>query len=240
MKVAVVVPWRDVGCRWRNAAWRWVHRRLVERYPDWPVVLGGDDPGRPFSRSRCIVAGAAATDADVLVVHDADVWFAGDLADYVDVFNGSGWAVPHWHLRRLTEPASAAVLDGAGLDVSLPLEQPAYKGNAAGTLLVVGRRLLFDVPPDPRFEGWGQEDDAWAAALTCLAGPPARGSEDLFHLWHPPQQRMNRVWGNPAGVALANRYSAVARDRDGMRGLVAEARRALAESKIVATTEISR
>lgn len=217
MSVAVVVPWRDNGCAYRYRNWEWVQEQFAVRYPDWPVVTGPSSEG-PFNRSEAILRGAASCDADVLVVHDADVWFDGDLDEVVErVAVGSGWAVPHWHLVRLSAAASAAVLDGATLSADLAVAERPYKGNATGTLLVIHRSLLFSVPPDVRFVGWGQEDEAWGAALETLYGRPARGPHDLYHLWHPEPQRMNRREGNREGVALRKQYDRANRDRRGMR-----------------------
>ncbi len=225
LKTAVVVPWRNAPDR--LPLWSFVKRRLEEQYPQWPVIETDCSPG-PFSRAECIVRGAQAADADVVVVTDADVILHGDLSDSVAaVMAGpAAWAVPHWHLRRLTAEASHAVMAGAPLSERLPLAEKAYKGNATGTLVVLRTDLLFAVPPDVRFRGWGQEDEAWAAALRLLAGEPWRGAADLFHLWHPPAERMSRVEGNPEGVRLRHRYDRVARSRPMMQALVDESKSA--------------
>ena len=224
MTVAVVVPWSDSGCDFRRRNWEWVRDRLGAEFPDWEVVVGESSPG-PFNRSEAILDGVARTDAEVLVVYDADVWFPRGLGDSVEqVVRHGGWAVPHWHLRRLSEDATEMVLRGEPFGPDLGLDQRPYKGNATGTLVVVERGLLWKVPPDVRFVGWGQEDEAWGAALERLAGKPWRGGSDLYHLWHPPQERMNRAEGNPAGVALRKRYDRTARNRAGMIALLAESR----------------
>lgn len=224
MSVAVVVPWSDNGCEYRRRNWEWVHARLTATFPDFEVVVGKSSPG-PFNRSEAILDGVARTDAAVLVVYDADVWFAGNLLDAVtQVERHGGWAVPHWHLLRLSEDATDMVLGGEALGPDLPLAQRPYKGNATGTLVVVERNLLWKVPPDVRFVGWGQEDEAWGAALERMVGKPWRGGSDLYHLWHPPQERMNRAEGNPDGVALRRQYDKNARNRAGIIRLLNESR----------------
>ena len=219
----MVVPWSDTGCVARRRNWEWVRAELGRAYPDWPVVVGGSS-GDEFSRAEALLRGAAACDADVLVMHDADVWLGGNLGESVQrVIEGAGWAVPHWHLLRLAEDSTADVLAGAPLDAGLGMAERPYKGNATGTLVVMQRSLLFSVPPDVRFRGWGQEDEAWGGALETLCGKPVRGSHDLFHLWHPEPVRMNRREGNLDGVALRRRYDRVVRDKRGMRRLADEA-----------------
>ena len=222
MTVSVLVPWRP-GCEYRERAFQFMRNRIARAHPSWELVVGECAPG-PFNRSAAILdaAGKASPGADVYVVHDADVFLEGDLAESVEAARSSGWAVPHKMLHRLADDASAAVL--AGVDWrGLPVAQKPYRGNEAGTLIVLTRDVLDLVSPDRRFVGWGQEDDAWALALRCLIGEPTRGSDDLVHLWHPPQERLNRRIGNQAGKALLSRYRRAASNPDAMRALIEEA-----------------
>jgi hypothetical protein len=78
---------------------------------------------------------------------------------------------------------------------------------------------------DHRFVGWGQEDQAWAIALKCLFGNPWRSQNGpLWHMWHPPQDRMSREKGSPSSWNLYRLYCRVAADRVGMSNLLAEPR----------------
>ncbi|MFZ4431576.1 MAG: hypothetical protein ACOYOQ_00115 [Microthrixaceae bacterium] len=221
MNAAVVIPWRP-GCPWREQSLEWVTERLETTY-GWPIVLGHCRDDLPFNRAEAILDGARRTDAEVIVVHDGDVWLDGDLEWTVSMAGRGHWAVPHYHLCRLTEEASGRVLGGEPLSPRLPLAQAPYRGNPTGTLVALHRDLLFDVPPDVRFVGWGQEDEAWWCALDVMVGRCHRGAADLYHLWHPPQKRMDRVRGNPEGVALMKRYGRAALNgREAMRDLIAE------------------
>lgn len=203
MKVAVVFPWRP-GCPYRERARQWVQRRYAELHPDWAQVLGSCNPDLPFNRSEAILDGARQADADVYVVADADVW-CPKVGRSIEPAFERGWITPQKRLHRLTEVASERMMAGE-TDGLRTME--IYSGHHAGTLVVVRADVLFDVPPDVRFVGWGQEDDAWRIALTELVAQPKRtdGGSDIFHLWHPPQERQNRIEGNPAGVALLRRY----------------------------------
>jgi len=203
VKVAVVFPWR-AGCPWRERARQWVQSRYTELHPEWVQVLGSCNPDQPFNRAEAILDGARRVDADVYVVADADVWcpkVGRSIAPALE----RGWATPQKKLHRLTDAASERLMAGE-TDGLRTIE--IYTGHHAGTLVVLRTDVLFDVPPDVRFVGWGQEDDAWRIALTELVAQPHRtgGGSDLFHLWHPPQERLNRIEGNPDGVALLRRY----------------------------------
>ena len=224
MTVSVVFPWRP-GCLWRERSFNWVRDRYAATHPSWEVVIG-ESPQGLFSRSAAILDGARRASGDVLVVADADVWC--DPADAVERVTETGWSVPHTLIHRLSEESSDLFMGGFPLD-ELELDQSnrqdrkPYRGNETGTLVVLAREVLFDVPPDPRFVGWGQEDNAWGAALNTLVGKSVRLGADLVHLWHPPQERQTRVVGNPEGQALWRRYQKAARRPEAMRALLAEA-----------------
>lgn len=226
MTTAVVIPFRG-GCAHRERSLEWVQARFRRHHPDWDVVIGSCSDG-PFNRSEAILDGARRTASSVIVATDGDVWCDG-IAAAVDAVRTACWAIPHWLIHRLSESSTDAVIAGADWR-SLPLskdnaqDRRPYRGHEAGTLIVLRRDVLEEVPPDRRFVGWGQEDDAWAMALRTLVGQPWRGDTDLVHLWHPPQPRQTRVVGNPHSFALARRYRAARSSPARMRALIEEAR----------------
>lgn len=225
MTVSVLVPWTP-GCPYREQAWTWVQARYAEYHPDWEIVTGTCSPG-PYNRSEAILAAADRSTGDVLVVADADVWVDPEPA--LGHLAASGWAIPHLLIHRLSEGSTVRVLRGEDwrgqpLSQDNPQDSKPYRGHETGTLVVLERQVLFDIPPDRRFVGWGGEDDAWAAALNTLAGKPWRGKDDLVHLWHPAQPRQSRVVGNPQSNALKRRYNNARRAPALMRDLIEEGR----------------
>jgi hypothetical protein len=99
-----------------------------------------------------------------------------------------------------------------------------HPGMMGGGIVVTTREVAENVPLDPRFKGWGQEDNSWAMALRCLAGPPRKGSADLIHLHHPAPERISRARGNPDGIELRSRYCSASKHPDRMAALIQEAR----------------
>lgn len=210
--VAVAVPWQP-GCPHREAAWAFVK-------PLWPwPVIEGTNSG-PWCKANAVMDALDRTDADIVVVADADVWADTTLAVEA-VAAGAGWAMPHRFVHRLTATATEQVL--AGGELGGDVEQKPYRGMAGGGIVVLRRCTALDVPLDPRFVGWGQEDKSWAAALSTFHGGPWRGSEPLWHLWHPPQARMSRTIGSRASEALWHRYRRAQHRPDAMRALLEEA-----------------
>lgn len=222
--VSVLVPFR-AGCPYRERAWAWVRACYEATHPDWELVEGSCADG-PYNRSEAILDAASRATGDTFVIADADVWCDPQLA--VEHAAWVGWAIPHLLIHRLSEVSTERVLAGAewhGLSLSTDNKQDSkpYRGHETGTLVVVRRDVLNEAPPDRRFVGWGQEDDAWARALNVLIGKPWRGSDDLVHLWHPPQPRRSRIVGTTESQILVRRYRA-ARRPEKMRALIEEAR----------------
>ncbi|MCI3240290.1 hypothetical protein [Streptomyces spinosisporus] len=219
MSVAILVPWRPDGGP-RQAVWEWSHRQWANWHPDCEIVTGACPDG-PWSKGAAVADALAQTDADVLVVADADVWCPTVLYAIEEVVSGRArWAMPHQNVRRLTEEATRSVLGGASLSGQPTAE--IHRGMPGGGIVVLDRQVLEGVPMDPQFQGWGQEDQAWALALETLAGPMWRGDSDLFHLWHPPAPRRSRSVGSAESLARYRRYQAASGQQAQMRALVAE------------------
>jgi hypothetical protein len=217
----VVVSWRP-GDPQREANLRWVLAKWATT--GWPVTLNGADDGHGWCRANDVTPMVEASDADVIVVADADVWCEGIFDAVTAVEQGTPWAVPHLMLCRLSEQATANVLDGAPPEHQDDFAERPYKGHPAGTLFVIRRGVYLDCPLDPRFVNWGNEDDALSLALDLLHGKHWRGSEPCWHLFHQPQSRRSRGVGNQANLQLYRRYKSARSNPERMRALVDEGR----------------
>jgi hypothetical protein len=233
-RIDVVIPYaptpeRDRVLRWVVAKWNANERvRNV-------IISRGDDPDAPWSKGRLVRDGVLSAETDIVAVADADCFVWSDWFELAASHVNSGahrWAVPHSRVARLTADATRSVLQG---DVSImngPFERvhPCHPGGGA---VILNRSCMVESGcfPDPRFIGWGQEDDAWGRALRVLHGVPWRPDTTvprLFHLWHPPAPRLSPGAGSVEGMALNDRY-VMAADRydsgggsDEMRRLVGE------------------
>lgn len=227
---AVLFPWSR-GCPHRDAAAAWVmHQWWAKHHPDIPQLTTGDAPqlvAGPWSKGLHLTQLLDEAPDGTLVISDVDVWTTPSAvqAALAAIHDGAPWAIPHRDVYRLTPNATKAVLED---DLFLQrvgdtdLEQPPYPGHPGGGIVILRRRDAFNVPLDPRFEGWGQEDDSWGLALTTILGQPWRGTAPLSHLWHPPQPRRTRAEGSRPGVALYRRYLAASHHPGAMRALLAE------------------
>ena len=215
-RVEVIIPYAGTD-RDRLRALVWVMERCNYRY----TVATGE---LPFNKACAFMPAVKRSKADIIVMHDADVWTEG-LEKAVDaVINGEEWAIPHWYVFRLSRDATSEYIREGRIG---ELARPIYVGMPGGGILVARRDTILDIPMDPRFESWGHEDESWAMALWCLKGEPWRGEAPLIHLWHPLEARLGQRMGSHAGWDLRNRYARVRFDLPGMRDLVTEAQDAL-------------
>ncbi|MFD6094737.1 hypothetical protein ACFVWN_01130 [Nocardiopsis flavescens] len=220
--MSVLVPRQGTDPH-RAAAWAWVRARYAEHHPGWEVVEGELPAGRPWCKADAVAAALERASGEVLVVADADCWAPGVGWAVDRVAAGAGWVVPHWLVHRLTPGATVAVLDGrADLGSHLETARDPYVGVQGGGVTVVHRETYRRVPLDRRFTGWGQEDMAWGRALRVLVGWERQGLGPLWHLWHPPQPRLNAMWGSQESRELFLRYQQ-ARTPEAMRALLADA-----------------
>lgn len=215
---AVIIPFRP-GCPHREAAFRWVVTRWEALGVE--LVVGTDEWDRPWSKARAVQKAIDETTAGALVISDADVW-----CDHIDIspLADGRWVMPHTMVHRLDEPSTAAVLQGG--EPGGTYTRNPYRGHPGGGITVVHRDLWEACPLDPRFLGWGYEDDSWAKALTHVAGAPVRGDEILWHLYHPLAER--KTPDRTASKALARRYTLATRHGH-MGPLLDEARTELRE-----------
>lgn len=209
------MPWAPTDGD-RIAAWNF----LRPRWP-WPVIEGAPT-GAAWCKAEAVADALSRTDAEILIITDADVWCDGTADALMAVADGAAWAVPHGKVHRLTLEATSTVLATGTFTPGADCAEKPYTGHAGGGIVVLHRTVYESCPLDPRYVGWGQEDDAWALALRCLHGPPWRGDAPLWHFWHQPQPRQTRRTGSPESVALYRRYQKARRQPERMRALLEE------------------
>lgn len=228
MTVDVIVPYSG-GDTHRALAWGWVHERYRQEYPKWGVRTG--DASTPWVKALAVENALRRSTADTLVIADADVWVE-NLGSYVErvEYGEKDWACPQIRVFRFNAEGSSLIYDGdEPIDVALRrghLVQAPYKRMLGGGLIVIKRELYDRVPLDPRFVGWGGEDHAWGYALLTLAGDRIQGRELLWHLWHPPAERIGRATYNDESMALFTRYQNAASNVELMQSIVDEGRAA--------------
>lgn len=219
--VEVIVGRGGKEDRHRKASREWVTARYTAH--GYPVTVGVCRGA--WRKAAAYNPPAAASTADVLIVADGDCVVTCDaLTRAVEQAARAGYAAPAKVVRRLTPAATTDALacdPAADLDPRLETEG-RHDLLAAGGILVIRRDVWTEAGGfDPRFIGWGGEDYALGCALYALTGDYARHEPGtMWHLWHPPQTRDQRL--TPDNDALARRYLSAKHDPQAMRALLAE------------------
>lgn len=217
MAVGVLVP--ISGEIDRITPWLWLAKRYRKALPDWELSVGFTDE-KPWRKAEGVRIALTGTDADVVVLLDADCWIDPSVLRLAVAFleGGAPWVIPHDRVHRLSrEQTRTAMRRG---------ELPGHGGRVAvapagGGCSILRRADYLTVGGiDPRFTEWGGEDEALGRALDTLIGPHLRMAHPLWHLWHPPHAARRKA--SPAVERLAGRYAEAYGNPAAMRALIAE------------------
>jgi hypothetical protein len=209
-RVVVLVP-RRAGDPMRDRVWEFVKAKWAAH---WPVYEGHHDDG-PFNAAAARnMAAKVAGEWDVAIFADADTIPRSfdDVKRAVTLAANSGAFVrPYRRYVNMDEAVSQSVLAGAPLPATPRrpaqwLDGAKMLTDAQGGIAVVPRDLYDRVGGyDERFRGWGSEDTAFALACTVMGGFKQTDGE-VWHLWHPLQDRDQANPQYQANVALRRRY----------------------------------
>lgn len=208
MTVAVVVPFQPTD-EHRDRALAHISDHYATHHPTYELIRGDLPEWAPWSKGAAVNLAIESTDADVLVLADADSYVDPPvLADAVRLVEvgAARWVVPHRLVHRLSEDATADVLAGGRARLT-DLARRKYIGLAGGGIVVLTRTAYETVGGiDPRFLGWGGEDITFGWALSTLVGQHTRLTSPLVHLWHPHPAPNLR--GSEESEALVAEYRA--------------------------------
>lgn len=150
----------------------------------WPIHTA-DSGDTPFSTARSLNK-AADADWDIAVIHDADCWVNLDsIRTAVEQAADLTYA---WdRLVTLTREASTRFHEGQREFTPGDAERVRPPGRLPpGGPRVVTRELWDRVGGfDPRFKGWGFEDNAFRHVCKQATGGYRRVEGMLYQLWHP-------------------------------------------------------
>lgn len=167
MSAVVVVP-LGISNAPRLRAWEATERHLLDR--GYPIVTNNTHTEvDTWVKARAVReaidrAVPAITDDTVLLIHDADVLVpAPALSAAVQAVadGNAAWAIPHRMVYRLSRRATERFYEVGHIADAPELDRHPYVGVAGGGVVVLTRGLYDQVPLDPRFAGWGDEDVAW-------------------------------------------------------------------------------
>jgi hypothetical protein len=226
--VAVVVPFRSDDPE-RVVLRDWCVARWAALHPAWPLLVIGDGAeSGPFNRSRAVNRGVAATDAEVVIVADADIAVRhGQALEMVDVLGWASWVVGYRTMTHLTRQATIRFMS---YGPETPMTQSPDGGvrwmsteSVCGLVALRRDDYLAIGGNDERFCGWGWEDTSFAYKADTLLGPHRRTPGECIHLFHTLRPDRKQDANALAHAELGARYEAAAGDPDAMTALAREA-----------------
>jgi len=220
--VRFCVPWRPDG-EHRDALWTFCRAYWERVCPDIELVTA--DVAGIFNRSAAINR-AAEGSWDVAVALDADV-----VADADQVYRAVEMAqhtgrltLGFEHYAGLTPHMTKLVMEGYEGERDRGVR---YRSDRHESSIVAVPRALWDDVGGfiEAFQGWGQDDVAFAHACRILGGGIERVPGNVWHLWHPRSaERDKKLQTYRDAQALGERFRSVTTEHE-MRALLAESRR---------------
>lgn len=194
MRLSVIIPYAASNEKYRAHSYELVCAQWQAMGADVEILT---EPGiQPFNLSTARNLGARRARHEVLAFVDADTVFTDPrwihaAYDFVRRHEFA-WAFPHG-VYWTAEPHFTDAWYAAG---PAPIGAPGtfshrLVDNLSGILFVTQTAFGRVRGYDERFRGWGYEDNAFAASLETLVGPPARFPGELIHLWHPREKNAN-------------------------------------------------
>jgi hypothetical protein len=238
--VLVIFPWRG-GDIAREIAYGVVQDhykgRLYTGQRSMAMLSADANPAKPFSRADSRNRGASVSDEwQAVVFIDADcIVHVEILEEAIDrAIETNKVILPHDEFIGLTQEGSIKAMqepnvarwDTAWADSDLPhsdifleaVGDPAHIAESRQRIKKPSGVIVFPKPAwdliggyDPRFQGWGFEDNAILWAAEDLAWGWDRIAGRLWHLWHLPAtdivaedkalfERYKQAHGNPRAM----------------------------------------
>jgi hypothetical protein len=224
VKVVTLIPLRLGKDQRRRQLWDWTQPFLEEL--GWPIFTG-DAPVVPFNRAAAVNAAAEnAGDWDVALIGDADtIQEVAPAHEAAEIALNLGACVP-WTTRLKLSAYGSEKLVRHGTDSINPRRDVDRRDrtsqNGGGSTIMVARWAWDEVRGmDPAFNGYGNEDLAFAASLTTLVVDPmpwVKGT--TWHLWHKPARGVGTAQAATVqNRRLWTRYERARGNKEAMRQL---------------------
>jgi predicted glycosyltransferase involved in capsule biosynthesis len=229
METTIIVPFRsDNGPR--QKIWDWVKTRYQNLYPKWDIIEY-DTEEKPFNRGASRNEAVKQAKSKYIVLADADVV----PVDYeylhvaIDMLeSGVNWVLPYDYYYNLNQQTTDLVLNESPnsiIDDDPTKDMCEFWRIQSWAGLIVMRKQDFIQTGgyDPRFKGWGYEDNAFAIKNDALIGAYSRIEYPCIHLWHPVSEGSGFTNENiEENRALYKRYESASRNRAKVQGIVNE------------------
>lgn len=222
-ELSIVIPWRPGSDSSRQRIFDWVFERYRLLFPGAEIVIA-DDGSEEFNRSTFINHGVEQATGEFLLIADADtvsfpVWIDEAIKE---IKLGAPWVIPYSEDGYVdTDKRGGRKILSCPPDKDIDPYSVTFQDRLKSWSgqVVIRRDDFWKVGGfDPRFKGWGYEDNAFVECCDTILGPHERlTSGYTIHIWHPAP--VETTWDQPnieMNRALYAHYHLKSGDRDAM------------------------
>ncbi|WP_404359003.1 glycosyltransferase [Cytobacillus firmus] len=222
--ISVIMPfYSDDGQR--KLAFKWASQYYKKILPNSEMIIPSSTI--PFNKAKAVNQAAKNAKGEILIIVDADIICCPQsISRAIKMLENTSWIIPYNKVLDITRKSTRALLQTKA-DWPLSLKVDAIPRETGKVIPVGGinvmKRACFEAAGgfDERFQGWGGEDDALAAAMNTFCGHYKRIDQSIYHLWHPrskPSDNQNYK----ANLELAVRYCKAQGNKSEMRKIIQE------------------
>ncbi|MBG9543395.1 hypothetical protein ABE29_11575 [Cytobacillus firmus] len=223
-ELSILIPFfSDNGPR--ENAFRWIKNFYENLFPQAEIIIATSQP--PFNKAKAINNAVKKAKGNNLIIVDADIICSpSTIKKGIKMLDQHPWIIPYNIVNDLTKNSTSQLLQTKPawpLSINLKTEPRGPKGFKPVGGINIMTRACFEAAGgfDERFQGWGGEDDAFAAAMNTFCGRYVRIEQSIYHLWHPRVHTRDHK-NYAANLQLAKRYCAAQNNKEEMRKVINE------------------
>lgn len=198
--ISILVPYKsDNGIRDKN--WAWIEKRYTSLMPNAEICMG-ESTTELFSRSDAINNAARKATRDIFIIADSDITFDIEQIQLgLSMLSKYKFVVPFSHIIRLDSSLTNKLISYpsnislSSIDTNNCKKDTGTPYYLVGGIGIIEKSTFFQCGGfDPRFQGWGGEDDAFSYVIKHLYGEFGRPTDNnMYHLFHP-QEPINKYY----------------------------------------------
>lgn len=189
-EISMLIPFRDSTGE-RSRLIKYLVPKWQAHMPDAEIIVASDDGDNPFSKTIAVNNAYKQATTDILIMMDADCWVQPNvLRKGADIIKKrrAPWVRPCNKVLRINKNKTDFILQQNYLKrfPHISKDDCDRITPVVGLVAMFTREGFEDIGGmDPRFRGWGWEDNAFNSLMDSVYGKHLLMNYPVYHLWHP-------------------------------------------------------